>query len=97
VIAALLALGVTNALALAALAFVLVRRRPRDVADAPPPLTARVVAEAQILPPDLEAIAMAESEPWARDDVRAALRDRFLERRSWDRVRGDVFMPPSQL
>lgn len=61
---------------------------PDAVIDLP---AARAVDDT--LPVDLEVLALSESEPWARDDVRAALRDRYLERRSWDRVRADLFIP----
>lgn len=39
------------------------------------------------LPPDLEAIALQETEPWAREQVRAALMDAYEQAQDWDRVR----------
>lgn len=39
------------------------------------------------LPADLAAIADRESEPWARDQVRAVIQDEYESRGDWDDVR----------
>lgn len=43
------------------------------------------------LPPDLEAIATAETEPWAQEQVRAAILDEYEQRRDWDAVRNAYY------
>jgi hypothetical protein len=47
--------------------------------------------EREPLPPDLEAIADRETEPWAREQVRAAILDDYAERQDWDEVRAAYF------
>lgn len=48
------------------------------------------------IPDDLEAVALAESEPWAQDDLRAVIKEKFLELHTgdsgetWQRVRRAV-------
>lgn len=39
------------------------------------------------LPPDLESIAERETEPWAREQVRAAIQDDYEAHGDWDEVR----------
>jgi hypothetical protein len=39
------------------------------------------------IPNDLEALALAESEPFAQDDVRAVIREKFAELGEWQKVR----------
>jgi hypothetical protein len=43
------------------------------------------------LPPDLEAIALQETEGWAREQVRAAFMDDYEATQDWDRVRTQHF------
>lgn len=40
-----------------------------------------------VLPPDLAMIADQENEPWARDQVRAAIQDEYEATGDWDDVR----------
>lgn len=49
-----------------------------------PPATG---SQREPLPPDLEAIALQETEPWAREQVRAALMDVYEQTQDWDAVR----------
>lgn len=43
------------------------------------------------LPGDLEAIANRETEPWAREQVRAAIQDDYDAHQDWDKVRSHYF------
>ncbi len=66
------------------------RRLVRQLDDAKELVTAKADAETKaalkgrtvsniVLPDDLEAVAMQESEGWARDNERQLMRERFLE------------------
>ncbi len=55
----------------------------RDVQAAPP--------KRPMLPPDLEAIADQETQPWAREQLRAAIQDDFELLGDWDNVRAQYF------
>jgi hypothetical protein len=39
------------------------------------------------LPQDIEALAIAESESWAQDNVREAARERYAQYGDWNKVR----------
>lgn len=43
------------------------------------------------MPPELAAIAEQEREPWAREQVRAAIQDQYEEYGDWDAVRNSLF------
>jgi hypothetical protein len=55
--------------------------------------TSQLHSTAIVIPDDLEALALRESEAWARDDVRAVIKEKFRELDSgeaavtWQRVR----------
>jgi hypothetical protein len=51
----------------------------RDIRTAKP--------EREPLPPDLEAIALQETEAWAQEQVRAAIMDAYESTQDWDSVR----------
>lgn len=42
------------------------------------------------IPEDLVAVAMAESEPWAQDDMMRIIRERFGTFKDWNRVRAAI-------
>ena len=43
-----------------------------------------------MVPPDLVAVAMMESEPWAQDDMMRVIRDRYNTFGDWNRVRAAI-------
>lgn len=71
---------------------VVLAQRASDLA-----LKAEVVkppAQKPPLPPDLELIAQDETEPWAREQVRAAIQDLYEVRGDWDAVRNAYLGAP---
>lgn len=46
------------------------------------------------VPPDLVAVAMMESEPWAQDDMMRVIRERYRTFGDWNRVRAAVGVAP---
>lgn len=40
-----------------------------------------------VIPDDLEALAMTESETWAQEDVRGIIRERYAQLKDWNKVR----------
>jgi hypothetical protein len=48
------------------------------------------VEEIPIVPPDLVAVAMMESEPWAQDDMMRVIRERYNTFGDWNLVRAAV-------
>lgn len=45
------------------------------------------VAGPVVIPDDLEALAMRESEPWAQDDLRDVIKERYRNLNDWQKVR----------
>lgn len=52
---------------------------------------AKTGSEREPLPADLEGIVLQETEPWAREQVRAALMDVYEQTQDWDRVRNQYY------
>jgi hypothetical protein len=84
------------ALALFASVAVIVWRLERTVRDLLPlwlashtPATP-LPPKSEPIPNDLDELALRESEPWAREQMRASLRDSYTEHGDWDAVRSRV-------
>jgi hypothetical protein len=61
---------------------VAIRERPPQPQALPPALVETVV-----IPADLESVAAQWTDQWARDQVRATMREKFAEYQNWNAVR----------
>lgn len=63
-------------------------------APVPTRASGKTADEEVAVPPDLVAVAMMESEPWAQDDMMRVIRERYRTFGDWNRVRAAVGVAP---